>query len=189
MTLKLHSRIECLLETILFHVFMVNGVTERDERWTFGTSLNVEDPAAGTFRRLTLYSSIALVSGQNNWILASVPTPNVVLGWKVKAIMLRYRISPSNPELGIGGRIDKIGIRDGDKLLHEFDGLNLGPITNWQTLRQELPNPLNFQFGLGVLVHVDFPSNIGATDQTQSTFYFASIGLEFVKGGIAPPRP
>lgn len=83
--------------------------------------------------------------------------------------------------------IDKIGIRDGNNLLYEFTGLNLGPTIDWQTSSHELTYPENFNFGLGVSLHVNYV--LSGQPGASTHFQFASIGLLFVKGGIAPPKP
>jgi hypothetical protein len=78
---------------------------------TFGHALNVENPQVGTFSRSTLYSKLTLVEAQANWLLASVPTPNVTEGWRISAVLLRYTIR------GRAGVIDKVGLRDGEQLV------------------------------------------------------------------------
>ena len=147
-----------------------NQIIDRDERWTFGHALHVEDPTIGTFIRNTLYSKITLNPTESNWVLASVPTPNVTKGWKVGAVALRYTIR------GGVGVIDKIGLRDGDQTAYSFEGLALGPISDWQSVGLSLP-PSNFQYGLGVSIHVNYPviQPLGPTE-----FLFASVGLGFV---------
>ena len=114
-----------------------------DERWTFGTSLNVENPTVGEFKHTTLYTSIVLEPGQQNFVMTSVPSPNVVEGWRIKSVMLRYRITGDG-----GGTIDKIGIRDGNESIHSFENLLIGINNAWQTLKLELPCPMPFRFGL-----------------------------------------
>ena len=163
-------------------------ISDRDERWTFGNSLNVENPDMGDFERNTLYSTITLTKNgdpytptQSNWVLASIPTPNATKGWKISSVMLRYTI------IGKPGIIDKVVLRDGDLELYSFENLTVGPISGWQTLTLPLPEPKAFQFGLGVGIHVvflDYFFDCGSAD-----FRFASVGLEFIKeSSIVPPK-
>src|ERR1022692_917509 len=131
-------------------------MTDKDERWTFGHALHVEDPNVGNFIHAALYSRLSLGVNQSNWVLASIPTPNVTQGWKISSIMLRYTIrgfawnlvggahtADGSPVTGGPGIIDKIGIRDGDVSVHEFGGLQLTFITGggWETLALPLPEP------------------------------------------------
>jgi len=156
----------------------------RDERWTFGHALNVESSSGGTFSRSTLYSKLTLLETQHNWLLASVPTPNVTEGWKIAGVMLRYSIR------GRAGLIDKIGLRDGDQTIHSFENLNNGPIAGWQTLSLPLTPTRTFRYGLGVAIHASYPDNFDPMPLGPTEFLIASVGLAFVKeGGIAPPTP
>lgn len=145
------------------------------ERWIFGHALHVESPQVGTFSRFTLYSELALTRTQQNWLLASVPAPNVTGGWSVSAVMLRYTIQ------GKIGAIDKVGLRDGDQLVHAFEPLNAGPITDWETMTLTLPSPRKFQFGLGVSIHATCESFEDINLFPPTEFRFASVGLGFVQ--------
>lgn len=147
-----------------------------DERWTFGTSLNVENPQVGEFKHTTLYTSIKLAPGQHNFVMTSVPSPNVLERWRVKSVMLRYRITGNG-----AGVIDKIGIRDGNESIHSFENLLIGTNNSWETLRLELPCPRAFRFGLDVSIHVFYDPGFGGPTQHPTPFHFASIGLEFTK--------
>src|SRR5262245_50776980 len=122
-----------------------------DERWIFGHALHVENRQVGTFTRNTLYSELELTPAQpaqDNWVLASVPTPNVTEKWQISAVMLRYAIIGH-----ANGIIDKVGLRDGEHLVWSFEGLNVGPGSGWQTLNLALPSPRTFSFGLGISIH------------------------------------
>jgi hypothetical protein len=147
-----------------------------DERWTFGTSLNVEKPTVGEFKHSTLYTSIVLTPGQDNFVMTSVPAPNVLEGWSIKSVMLRYRITGDG-----GGIIDKIGIRDGNESIYSFENLLIGTNNAWETLKLELPCPRPFRYGLDVSIHVFYDAGFGGPTQHPTPFQFVSIGLEFIK--------
>ncbi len=139
----------------------------------------MEDHGVGHFAKLALNFAVSLVQGESNWILAPIPTPNAKAGWMVNAVLLRYRVTV-NSEFGIGGKIDKISIRDGDIGLDELANLDLGVTNGWQTSKLKLEGePRLFHYGLGVAIHVDFPD--GPVGPGPTKFSFASIGLEFVK--------
>lgn len=159
--------------------------TDRDERWTFGHALHVEDPGVGVFARSTLYSKVTLLEAQSDWVLASVPTPNVTEGWKIASVMLRYTIR------GRAGLIDKVGLRDGDQTIYTFEGLDIGPVAGWQTLTLPLPEAWKFTYGVGVSIHVNYPDNFDPQPLGPAEFLFASVGLGFVKesGVVAPAVP
>jgi hypothetical protein len=148
-------------------------ITDRDERWIFGHALNVEDPNVGIFKRSTLYSSITLKPKESNWVLASIPAPNLTKGWKVGAIALRYHI------IGEVANIDKIGLRDGDQEVYSFENLLIGPVAGWQSVGLSISPSVPFQFGLGVSIHVTHlvPEMLGPP---VVEFRFASVGLGFV---------
>jgi hypothetical protein len=146
-----------------------------DQRWIFGHALHVENRQVGTFSRSTLYSKLTLVETQSNWLLASIPTPNVTEGWKISAVMLRYTIR------GRAGLIDKVGLRDGEQLVHSFDGLNVGPAAGWQTLNLPLSPAMPFKFGLGVSIHANYPDNFDPQPLGPAEFLFVSVGLGFVR--------
>jgi hypothetical protein len=86
-----------------------------DERWTFGHALHVENRQVGTFTRSTLYSKLTLDETQDNWLLAAVPAPGVSEGWRISGVNLRYTIR------GRAGVIDKVGVRDGERVVHSFE--------------------------------------------------------------------
>jgi hypothetical protein len=151
-----------------------------DERWVFGNTLNVEKPEAGSFSRSTLYSKLTLgqpdTLGKDNWLLASVPAPNVTEGWSIADVMLRYTIR------GEIGAIDKVGLRDGNELVHSFEDPSLAvPIPDWETLTLTLPSPRRFTFGLGVSIHASYEGFGGSTAPPPTEFLFASVGLKFVR--------
>ena len=150
-------------------------ITDRDERWTFGHALHVENPAVGIVSRSTLYFKIVLNETESNWVLASVPTPNVTKGWKVAAAALRYTIR------GRAGLIDKIGIRDGNDVVGSFENLTIGPNAGWQSLGLSLNPAIPFQFGLGVSIHVNYPDNFDPQPLGPAEFLFASVGLGFIQ--------
>jgi hypothetical protein len=148
--------------------------TERDERWIFGHALHQEDPGVSSFTRSTLYSKASL-AGESGWILAAVPTPNATEGWKIASVMLRYTIK------GGAGYIDKVGVRDGDRLVHSFEGLTVGLVQGWQTLTLQLPEPEKFTYGVGVSIHLQYSDFLDVGQDRTAEFLFASVGLGFVK--------
>ena len=176
---------------------------EIDERWTFASSLDVENPTVGEISRLTSNFSVKLDRGTVNWVLASVPAPNVTKGWEVKSVMMRYRIS------GGAGKIDKIGLRNGDVAVHEFEDLGLGNTGGWQTAKLTLPNSARFAFGLGVSIHLNGELSTARREPDgmhqdggggggggttpppppPTVFAFASVGLEFIKPSVIGPKP
>jgi hypothetical protein len=163
-------------------------ITDRDERWTFGHALNVEDPNTGIFERSTLYSKITInLNPFSNWVLASIPTPNVTKGWRISSVMLRYTIPG---QIGFTGSIDKIIVRDGNEIVAEFENLKIWANAGWETLTLNLPQSKTFKFGLGVGIHVilNLPDEVPVGP---SEIRFASVGLGFVKESVivVPPEP
>jgi hypothetical protein len=136
----------------------------------------VENPQVGKFERNTLYSKLTLVSGtplQDNWVLAAVPAPNVTEGWRVARVMVRVATA------GQAGFFDKVGVRDGERLVHSFEDLNIGPQSGWVTLSFDLPpSPaIPIKFGLGVSIHMSsVPTALGPHE-----FRFVSVGATFVR--------
>lgn len=66
--------------------------------------------------------------------MADLPSPNVREGWRINSLMLRFRTRVSD----FGG-IDKIGIRDGDTVIHEFAPLVLRSYNSFSTVNNVLP--------------------------------------------------
>jgi hypothetical protein len=130
----------------------------------------------------TIELNAAAAPTQHNWLICSVPAPNILEGWRVKAVMILYNIRRLDTR-GFG-MIDKIGIRDGNLDVARFEGLTIGPNSiepaeNWVERKLELPNPRGFRFGLGVTIHVTGPPL--DTENPSTKFSFTSIGLEFTK--------
>lgn len=146
-----------------------------DERWIFGHALHVENQQMGTFSRSTLYSKLTLNEAQDNWLLAAIPTPNITENWQISAVMLRYTIR------GRAGQIDKVGLRDGEQLLHSFEGLTVGPVAGWQTLNLPLSPAKGFKFGLGVSIHANYPDDFDPMILGPAEFLFVSVGLGFIR--------
>jgi hypothetical protein len=138
----------------------------------------------GIFRITGFSSSIVLKQNEENWLMANLPSPNVREGWHIKSLMLRYRTSFSG---GLGG-FDKIGIRDGDAVIHEFNQLSLRSNNTWKTTKLDLPGRRPFRFGLGASIHVtglvdikdDAPPPPPNT-LPPTTIEVVSIGVEFSK--------
>ena len=96
--------------------------------------------------------SITLSNGQQNWIWTNLPSPNISGEvWKIKSVKLR--ICTSNSPFG---GIDKVGIKDGENVVHEFNPLAITSFNNWEHyFTAKLPGPRTFKFGLGVSIHVN----------------------------------
>lgn len=159
--------------------------TNIEQRWVYGSALHVENPSVGRFTVLGTMTTIELSNvTQHNWLICSVPAPNILEGWKVKAVMILYNIRRPDPRpLGM---IDKIGIRDGNLDVARFEGLTIGPNSiepneNWEVRKLELISPSGFRFGLGVTIHVEGGLGFEASAIGPTKFSFTSIGLEFIK--------
>jgi hypothetical protein len=144
------------------------------QSWVFGHGLNVENPETGEFRRSTLYSSLTLARNESNWLLAAVPAPTGSPNWQVTAILVRYHF----PGLG---RIDSVGIRDGERPVFGRSDLNVvaTPNAGWEMLRLPLDAPAPFEYGLGVGVHVlhsvaEYESGINPME-----IRIVGVGVEF----------
>jgi hypothetical protein len=160
-----------------------------DQRWTFGTPLDVDAPVVGTVKRTNEGFTIILESeNQSVLIYTPIPTPNVIEGWKVKAVMLRYRIFGVNDQ-PVTSIFDTVLVWDGDQMVPGFPiflniGMPTGGIdTGWKTAKVELPVPANFQFGLGVSIQANHISG-GLANVFPAVFEIASVGLEFIKPGV-----
>jgi hypothetical protein len=149
----------------------MSGNIER--RWAWASALHVENPAVGKFHVNGLHSGIELRQGQGNWLVASIPAPNIHEGWKIRSVLILYNIR------GNIGLIDKIGIRNGHIEVHGFQNLTIGPNTSWELRKLDLPGPSSFAYGLGISIHVQVPATPDVTPPTQ--FLFTSVGLDFIK--------
>ena len=96
-------------------------MSQVQELWTSYIGSSVDNPRVGEIRWGGLFFSIILNNAQHNWLFANLPTPNIKEGWKIKTLKLRIRTERSS----FGG-IDKVGIRDGENVVHEF-GSGTGP--------------------------------------------------------------
>ena len=94
---------------------MLQLTTQIQELWISHIGRNLDNTQVGQSRWGGLIFSIILHNGQHNWLLANLPTPNIRDGWKIKTVKLRIRT-----ELSLYGGIDKVEIRDGENVLHEF---------------------------------------------------------------------
>jgi hypothetical protein len=147
------------------------------ERWAFHTALHVEFKDVGKFIQDTRYTGVELNETQHNWLVGSVPGPNILDAWKVKAVMILYNIRNTQGDFGM---IDKIGIRNGHLVLGSIENLNITRNANWDVKKLELPGPTSFRYSLGVMIHVNYPQIVDH-GQWPTQFLFAGIGLEFVK--------
>jgi hypothetical protein len=156
----------------------MSQVTE--ERWVFSNALHVENPAVGKFHVNGLHAGIELNQNEQNWLVCSVPGPNVLEEWRIRSVMIQYNVK------GQVGRIDKIGIRDGNQTAASFENLDLGPNAGWEIRKLQLPAPWDYRLGLGVTIHVACPMSTGGPPQPPTQFLFTSIGLEYIKSGTGP---
>jgi len=159
------------------------------ELWIGYTSITPDNPQVGKFRCGGLIYSVTLKNAEQNWLFANLPSPNIIDGWKIKSLKLRIRTRGSP----FGG-IDKIGIKDGERVVHEFNPLAITAFNNWRTTgppqeHLELPNgPRIFLFGLGVSIHVN--NRVDTKEDPPPplppvTIDLASIGVEFIKLGLS----
>jgi hypothetical protein len=165
------------------------GTEETEERWTYGSSINLLWPEI--VRSLNLDSSAGLYFRLHpfffNFVRAAIPAPDGTKGWQVKSVMLRYKISAPFTEFGFGGIIDSIKIMDGERRLWDSGSVSYGLTIGFETLKLELSEPKSFNYGLGVYIGVGYYWVYGMP--LYSTFYFPSVGLEFVRGGVGPVNP
>jgi hypothetical protein len=156
------------------------------ELWTsyLGSST---DTQVGQIRWGGLFFSIILDNGQQNWLFANLPTPNIRDGWKIKTLKLRIRT-----ELSALGGIDKVGIKDGENVVHEFGSggpgnhpLSITSFNKWQIIPVELPlGPRSFASGLGVSIHLN--NKVDTKVDPPPPFppvriLVSGIGVEFIK--------
>lgn len=154
--------------------------TQIQELWIGYTSISPDNPQVGQIRVGGLTFSIILSNGQQNWIWTNVPSPNVSgEQWKIKSVKLRIRTRDSP----FGG-IDKVGIKDGENVVHEFNPLAITSFNNWNTISLEVPGPRSFKFGLGVSIHLN--NRVDTKEDPPPPLppvkiEFASIGVVFIK--------
>lgn len=172
---------------ILSIIFLSHPTSQVQELWTsyIGSST---DTQVGQIRWGGLFFSIILANGQQNWLFANLPTPNIRDGWKIKTLKIRIRTERS----AFGG-IDKVGIRDGENVVHEF-GSGTGPanpplaITSfgrWKIFPLELPlGPRSFASGLGVSIHLN--NRVDTKEDPPPPLppvriLVSGVGVEFIK--------
>jgi hypothetical protein len=89
------------------------------------------------------------------------------------------------------GGIDKVGIKDGEGVVHEFNPLAITSFNNWQTISVELPGgPRSFRFGLGLSIHLNNRVDTKADPPPPLPpvkISVASVGVEFIKSGLTGP--
>lgn len=129
---------------------MSHPTTQIQELWNSYIGSSVDNPQIGQIRWGGLFFSIILNNAQQNWLFANLSTPNVRDGWKIKSLKLRIRTERSP----FGG-IDKVGIRDGERVVHEFNPLAITSFDKWQIISLDVPGPRGFAFGLGVSIHLN----------------------------------
>jgi hypothetical protein len=150
----------------------------KQERWAFSSALHVENPTVGKFTVTGLKTGIELSQhNQHNWLVCSVPGPNILEAWRIKAVLILYNIKGSP-----GGKIDKIGIRNGHLDVYGFENLTIGPNANWELKRLELPGTgYTFRYSLGVTIHVMYQKPEFEPTAPPTQFFFTGVGLEFIK--------
>ena len=159
--------------------------TQNQELWTGYIGSSVDNPQVGQTRWGGLFFSITLGNAQQNWLFANLPTPNIRDGWKIKSLKIRTRTEGSP----FGG-IDKVGIRDGENVLHEFNPLAITSFNKWQIIPLNVPGPRNFASGLGVSIHLN--NRVDTKEDPPSPLppvriLVSGIGLEFIKQGVIGP--
>jgi hypothetical protein len=126
----------------------------------------VENPQGGDFVVNTLYSQLQVAEGEENWVLAAIPGPDISEAWSVTAVLVRYSI--------VGGIIDKISVRDGDIEVYSLENQFIADTNGWQTATFPFGPTETISMGLGVSLHV---TGIGSPPTFINDFRFASIGL------------
>jgi hypothetical protein len=91
----------------------------------------------GTFQITGFASKLVVKHPQENWLMANLPTPNIRDGWRIKSLKIRYRTS--DLASGGDGGIDKIGIRDAERVIHEFNHLSIRSNNTWETRKLDFP--------------------------------------------------
>lgn len=156
---------------------------QTQELWIGHTSISLDNPQVGKFRVMGLFSSIRLNDREENWFHTNLPTPNVRDGWRIKSVKLRI-LTEESP---FGG-IDKVGIRDGEGVVHEFGSppnpLAITSFNNWQTITLEVPGPRTFRFGLGLSIHLN--NRVDTKEDPPPPLppvkiSVASVGVEFIR--------
>jgi hypothetical protein len=168
---------------ILGSSLLSRPTTQTQELWIGYTSISRDNSQVGQFRIGGLFCSIRLNNGEQNWFFTNLPTPNVSDGWKIKSVKLRIRTEESP----FGG-IDKVGIRDGEGVIHEFNPLAITSFNNWQTISREVPGgPRSFRFGLGLSIHLN--NRVDTKEDPPPPLppvkiSVASVGAEFIKSSL-----
>jgi hypothetical protein len=156
---------------------------QTQELWIGHTSIRPDNPQVGQFRPIGLFCSMRLNDREENWFHTNLPTPNVRDGWRIKSVKLRI-LTEESP---FGG-IDKVGIRDGEGVVHEFGSppnpLAITSFNNWQTITLEVPGPRNFRLGLGLSIHLN--NRVDTKQDPPSPLppvkiSVTSVGVEFIK--------
>jgi hypothetical protein len=132
-----------------------------------------------------LWFSIILNDAEQNWLFTNLPSPNVRNGWRIKSVKLRI----SNEGSPFGG-IDKVGIRDGESVVDEFNPLAITSFNNWQTIPLEVPGPRTFRSSLGLSIHVN--NRVDTKEDPRpplpsAKIKLAGMGVEFIRGAVIGP--
>jgi hypothetical protein len=163
---------------------MSHPTAQTQELWVGHNSIDLDDPRVGQFRHMGLFFNIILNNAEQNWLHTNLPSPNVREGWRIKSVKLRIRTEDS----AFGG-IDKVGIRDAERVVHEFGSpphpLSITSFNKWQTVLLEVPGgPRPFTSSLGLSIHIN--NKVDTKAEPQPPFppvkiLVAGIGVEFAR--------
>ena len=169
---------------------MSHPTAQTQELWVGYTSISLDNPQVGRFGVRTQFSFIILNNTEQNWLFTNLPSPNLRDGWRIKSVKLRIRTEDSP----FGG-IDKVVIKDGERVVHEFGSpphpLAITSFNNWQTIPLEVPNgPRSFGFGLALSIHVN--NRVDTKEDPPPPLppvkiLVAGMGVEFTRNGVTGP--
>jgi hypothetical protein len=89
------------------------------------------------------------------------------------------------------GGIDKVGIRDGESVVHEFNRLAITSFNNWQTIPLEVPDGSGtFRSSLGLSIPVN--NRVDSKEDPPPPLppvkiLLVGMGVEFIRGGVTGP--
>lgn len=138
------------------------------EAWLHGDRLKVERPEQ-IARTSRAASAIQLegAAGTDNWFHLAIPTPVIVNDKRLKAgtAKLRYRTSG-------GAQVTAVHVYDGERKIASHDGLANHP-SAWAVEQHAIPGTPDVLWGIGISIHVRFPSAGGRIE-------VAAAGCDFI---------